>query len=391
MPPLPADPANIPWELLARHLAAEASAGERADLRAWVQASPQHLQILTTVTQAWERAGEAAAAPPLFSPADVQAAWLRFQPLLGAPPVPAPVPAPAPTPTPAPVPAAPLGPPAVPMPWAAAWWPAAAALVVAAGGGYLWLSRPAAPPRETVATYASADRRQLVHLPDSSRVWLNAHSRLHYRGPAAPASPGNRAVQLTGEAYFDVAPAGGQPFVVSTAAGRVRAPAPPAAFNVRAYAAEDSVEVSVIQGQVWLLHPAPTDSLYLPANTRAALHATDAPGRVAAAPRRTPAPSQNFRAWQTDTLRFDDAPVAEVVRTLHATFGTVVRPSAGLGQCRFTGTFARPQPAQVLAVVAAATASQLRPDGHGGYVLEGPGCAAPPVSATATAAPAPRP
>ncbi|QKG57925.1 hypothetical protein GKZ68_15595 [Hymenobacter sp. BRD128] len=74
------EPPDAPWALLARHLAAEASAAERADLRAWVQADPSHLQILTTVTRAWERAGEAAAQPVLFSPADVEAAWQRFRP-----------------------------------------------------------------------------------------------------------------------------------------------------------------------------------------------------------------------------------------------------------------------------------------------------------------------
>ncbi len=363
------DSSDAPWELLARHLAAEASASERTDLRAWVQADPRHLQILTTVTRAWERAGEVATGPVLFSPADVEAAWQRFSPLL-TPPAP---PASAPT---APV-AHPLGP--VAQPWAAGWWPAAAALVAAVGGSYLWLSRPAPNP-EAVVNYTSANYRQAIRLPDSSQVWLNAHSRLHYRGLAAPAGAGGRAVQLAGEAYFNVAPASNRPFVLNTAIARVRATK--SAFNVRAYAAEDSVEVSVTSGQVWLIHLAPADSILLTAGTRAALHAADAPGRVAAAPRRTAAPNQNFRAWQTDTLRFQDAPVAQVVQTLRATFGTAVAwRSASLGQCHFTGTFAHPRPAQVLAVLAAATASHLRPDGHGGYVLEGAGCA--PVSAAA--------
>ena len=50
----------VPWELLARHLAAEATVAERQTLRQWTLADPAHLQILTTVTQAWERAAEAA-------------------------------------------------------------------------------------------------------------------------------------------------------------------------------------------------------------------------------------------------------------------------------------------------------------------------------------------
>ncbi|AMJ65431.1 hypothetical protein AXW84_08325 [Hymenobacter sp. PAMC 26628] len=377
------DPPDAPWALLARHLANEASATERADLRAWVQADPRHLQILTTVTRAWERAGEAAAQPVLFSPADVEAAWQRFRPLMATPagqltapalspaPTPEPTAAPGPAPTPAPV-VRPLWTGATPA--ATRWWQLAAALALLAGGGYLLIDRQFLHKHDTVTTYASAARRQLVRLPDGSRVWLNAHSRLHYRGLGAPASAGTRAVQLTGEAYFEVVHNPTRPFLVSTATARVRVTG--TAFNVRAYAAEDSVEVSVTRGRVWLLRLATPDSVLLTADTRAALRAADAPGRVAATLHRTPTADHNFRAWQTDTLRFRDTPVAQVAQTLRATFGTAVTLlSAGLGKCRFTGTFARPQPAQVLAVLAAATASRLGPDGSGGYVLAGPGCA----------------
>ncbi|MFD1468957.1 FecR family protein [Hymenobacter caeli] len=372
------DPPDAPWALLARHLAAETSAAERAELRAWVQADPVHLQVLATVTRAWERAGEAQAGPVLFTPADVEAAWQRFRPLMQAV-------APPQAEEPAVAQAAPVGRPLRPgaVPAAPGWWQLAAALALLVGGSYLLTDGQFLRKRDAVTTYASAARRQLVRLPDGSRVWLNAHSRLHYRGLSTPASAGTRAVQLTGEAYFEVVPDPARPFLVSTATARVRVTG--TAFNVRAYAAEDSVEVSVTRGRVWLLRLAAPDSVLLTADTRAALRAADAPGRVAAALRRTPTADHNFRAWQTDTLRFRDTPVAQVAHTLRATFGTAVTLlSAGLGKCRFTGTFARPQPHQVLAVLAAATASRLGPDGSGGYVLAGPGCAADTAAAGLT-------
>jgi len=365
--PAASDLSDAPWELLARHLAGEVSAPERAALRRWVAADPQHLQLLTTVTRAWERAGEAAAAPVLFSPADVAAAWQRFQPLLGLPLPPAP-PAAAPPVAQPPWWAANLGP--------GAWVPAA--MLAAAGlGALVLLRRPAPVP--AVATYASTSRPRLVGLPDSTHVWLNAHSHLRYQGPASANVPGQRLVQLTGEAYFDVSARPGQPFVVNTAAARVRgAEDGLAAFNVRAYAAEDSADVRVTHGAVWLLRPAHADSLRLPAQHRAAVRAADAPGQVAAPLRPVAAASQNFRAWHTDTLRFADVPVAEVARALQVTYGTHISLQSGaLGQCRFTGTFVHPQPARVLAVLAAATASRLLPDGRGGFVLAGSGCASP--------------
>ena len=354
---------DAPWDLLARHLAAEATPGEQARLRHWLHADPTHLQILTTVTRAWERAGEAAPAPVLFGPAEVEAAWQRFRPLMGAG----------------------MAPPASAAREAvvrsldhtgSSWLPllrVAAGLAAVAGAVY-FLTDPFAMARTQKASYASAESRQRVRLPDGSTAWLNAHSRLRYAGASGS---GPRAVQLVGEAYFEVQPDPQRPFLVSSTTARVRVTG--TAFNVRAYAAEDSVEVSVSHGRVWLSRLAgPADSVLLTAGTRAALAAADAPGSRPAPLRRGMAPDANFRAWQTDTLRFRDATVAHVVRTLRAAFGTRIElGSRGLLACRFTGTFAHPQPAQVLAVLALATGAQAQAAPDGGYVLRGPGCAAP--------------
>lgn len=361
------DPDDAPWGLLARHLAAEITPAEQATLHGWLRADPLHLQILTTVTRAWERAGEAAPAPPLFSAHDVEAAWQGFRLLLTE------------TAKPAATPAAPSAPPpAVTRPlWLApAWAPVlrlAAGVALVAGAAYaLTAGRFFGAGDEPAGSYASGAGRQFVRLPDGSGAWLNAHSRLHYASTRANAP---RRVQLTGEAYFEVTPAAGRPFVVHTTTARVRVVG--TAFNVRAYAAEDSVEVSVTHGRVWLARLAGPDSVLLTARTRAAMHAADAPGLTPTALRAAPAPSANFRAWQTDTLRFVDAPVPQVAQALRATFGTqLTLAGAGFAQCRFTGTFAHPLPAQVLAVLQVATGATLRATGPGRYTLSGTGCAA---------------
>lgn len=379
---------DAPWELLARHLAAELDADGQAALRAWLREDAQHLQILTTVTRAWERAGEAAPAPVLFTPAQVAAAWQRFRPLMETPV--------AARPTANKFEQKPVNEavkeavnaPAGRLRLAVSARRGAGRLLrrgafyllplVALAYGFARLGGPAAP---AVSHYDSAARPRFVRLPDGSGVWLNARSRLDY---AARPDGGPRSLRLVGEAYFDVRPLGAaRPFLLSTATARVRVVG--TAFNVRAYAAEDSVEVSVRHGRVWFRPLSPEagagtgpDSLLLTADTRAALRATDAPGRLAAALRRRPAPDRNYLAWQTDTLRFADAPVSGVLRTLQATFGTRVQAPAGLLGCRFTGTFAHPQASAVLGVLAAATGSRLSSDGGGGFVLQGAGCAAAP-------------
>lgn len=360
------DPDDAPWALLARHLAAETTPAEQTTLHGWLRADPLHLQILTTVTRAWERAGEAAPAPPLFSAHDVEAAWQRFQPLMSH--------------VPAPARSAPEEGGARPrLAVSARRWGARLArrgalyALPLAALAYAFVRSGAGAPAPGVAVYGGAERPRLLRLPDGSRVWLNARSRLEYM--ALPAA-GPRHARLTGEGYFEVQPLGpARPFLLSTATARVRVVG--TAFNVRAYAAEDSVEVAVTHGRVWLARLAGPDSVLLTARTRAALHAADAPGLTAAALRAAPAPSANFRAWQTDTLRFVDAPVPQVAQALRATFGTqLTLAGVGFAQCRFTGTFAHPRPVQVLAVLQVATGATLRATGPGRYTLSGPGCAA---------------
>ena len=355
---------DAPWELLARHLAADLDGAGQAELRAWLRADARHLQVLTTVTRAWERAGEAAPAPVLFSAAQVAAAWARFQPLMGA--------APAAQPRPQQLPGRLRL--AVSGRVVGAWLARRGALLVlplvALAYGF---GRVLEPARPVAAHYRSADRPAFVRLPDGSGVWLNARSRLDY---LARPDAGPRTARLTGEAYLEVAACGvARPFVLLTNTAQLRTRTG-AACNVRAYAAEDSVAVSVRRGQLWLsaLDRQTADSLVLLANSRAALHAADAPGHPAAPLLRHPAPNCNYLAWQTDTLRFQDAPVAEVLHTLQANFGTRVAAGPGLNACRFTGTFAHPQVQSLLAVLAAATGSRLVADGHGGFVLAGAGC-----------------
>ena len=42
---------DVPWELLAKHLAGEASALEQKQLHQWLAAEPSRLQLLTDATR----------------------------------------------------------------------------------------------------------------------------------------------------------------------------------------------------------------------------------------------------------------------------------------------------------------------------------------------------
>lgn len=94
-------------------------------------------------------------------------------------------------------------------------------------------------------TTAKGTRSQLT-LPDGSKVWLNAGSRLTYPKQFAPGA--SRKVTLQGEAFFVVTPDANRPFFVHTNAIHIRVLG--TSFNVRAYPQEDSAETSLVQGSI---------------------------------------------------------------------------------------------------------------------------------------------
>ncbi|NIG55356.1 FecR family protein [Chitinophaga sp. Cy-1792] len=84
-----------------------------------------------------------------------------------------------------------------------------------------------------------------VMLPDGTKVWLNAASSIHF--PTA-FSGRERLVELTGEAYFEVAASETQPFKVMAGGTEVKVLG--TSFNVNAYTDESSVNTTLLQGKV---------------------------------------------------------------------------------------------------------------------------------------------
>jgi len=84
-----------------------------------------------------------------------------------------------------------------------------------------------------------------VLLPDGSKVWLNASSSLRF--PTAFAGR-SREVEITGEAYFEIAKNAGMPFYVKTNGMAVEVLG--TSFNVNAYFDEPSIKTTLLEGSV---------------------------------------------------------------------------------------------------------------------------------------------
>lgn len=127
-------------------------------------------------------------------------------------------------------------------------------LVVAGGIGWGLLSNKLTD--YTVLT-AAGQRAETV-LPDGSKVWLNASSRLVYHNSFWST---DRQVDLSGEAYFEVAHDKHAPFIVNSK--QIKTCVLGTKFNVRAREEENRVVTTLLQGLVRVDSPRTEDNGYL--------------------------------------------------------------------------------------------------------------------------------
>ena len=127
-------------------------------------------------------------------------------------------------------------------------------LVVAGGIGWGLLSNKLTD--YTILT-AAGQRAETV-LPDGSKVWLNASSKLVYHNSFWST---DRQVDLSGEAYFEVAHDKHAPFIVNSK--QIKTYVLGTKFNVRAREEENRVVTTLLQGLVRVDSPRTEDNGYL--------------------------------------------------------------------------------------------------------------------------------
>lgn len=85
----------------------------------------------------------------------------------------------------------------------------------------------------------------IINLPDGSKIWLNAGSKLRYPQNFAK---NKRSVFLEGEAFFDVAKDKNRQFLVKTSELTVKVFG--TKFNVKSYPDENAVETTLVEGSI---------------------------------------------------------------------------------------------------------------------------------------------
>ncbi|MGO4293758.1 FecR family protein [Chitinophaga sp. RAB17] len=105
-------------------------------------------------------------------------------------------------------------------------------------------SRAAAPELNTI-TVPRGSKPLLIALPDGSQVWVNVASTISFQVPFAGKE---RLVNVSGEAYFDVAAAATQPFIVKSKGQEIKVLG--TAFNIKSYEDESTIRTTLVKGKI---------------------------------------------------------------------------------------------------------------------------------------------
>lgn len=168
-----------------------------------------------------------------------------------------------------------------------------------------------------------------VVLSDGTKVWLNAASMLKF--PATFSSTaGNRLVELTGEAYFEVAKDSKHPFVVKTDRQDVEVLG--THFNLNSYAAAGITTTTLLEGSVHISGPGISDNLK--PGQKAVL---DAKNKL----RVEPANTKEAIAWKNGYFRFNGERIDEVMVALSRWYNIEVAYEGPVSEEKFSGNISR--------------------------------------------------
>lgn len=157
---------------------------------------------------------------------------------------------------------------------------------------------------------------QTVQLPDGSSVTLNRQASLAYKNSFGE---NHRELELSGEAFFDVARNEALPFRISVGQAVVQVLG--TSFNVREDKVSETVEVVVATGKVSLAGSTGKEVKLIAGERGLFDRRSDQLQQSANA-------DVNFLSWKTRKLEFVDSDLTSVVATLNRTYGVNITIAA---------------------------------------------------------------
>ena len=219
--------------------------------------------------------------------------------------------------------------------------------------------------------------KSLFTLPDGSKVWVNAGSKITY-----PADFGvtSRSVNLSGEAYFEVAKMEEMPFFVNTDMIKIKVYG--TAFNVKAYMDDDLVETTLNRGAISIIrNDAPDREISVKPNQKYTVYRETQKNRVITTPSVStsatvaPLPSKSpeiqpvknvdvITAWKDNLLVFEQEPIGSLAKQLERRYNIQIRfADEKVKAIRFTAAIKEMPVDQVFEAIALSSPIKYRING----------------------------
>jgi transmembrane sensor len=199
-------------------------------------------------------------------------------------------------------------------------------------GGLLEYKAPASFIGDTVISYNTVStprggQYQIV-LSDGSKVWLNAASSIRF--PTA-FSGSLREVELTGEAYFEVAKNKEKPFQVKVRDLKIAVLG--THFNVKAYEDESEIKTSLLEGSVKIIQG--KEAGLLKPGQQAVINFKDDKVKIANAD------MVEVIAWKNGLFRFEGANIETIMREIGRWYDVEIVYAGKVPRRRFEGKINR--------------------------------------------------
>lgn len=314
----------MPEALLVKYLAGEASYTEAMAVEEWLTESPAHAKELKHLMQLWAETGR----QELYKAPDVKAEWNKAEADRGQ---------------------------VIHQARAKHLrairlrWTAAALFLLLAGSTYLLLRQRTTrhmPEMHTISASANITHQTL---PDSSVITLLPGSTIHYPEQFTAAE---RTVHIEGEAYFNIKPNAGKPFIVQVDDVRIKVIG--TAFNVKN--TKDSLIVQVDNGAVQLSNSKKTvvakggmQAVYLKSTGTFYLSKLE---------------NGNNYAYATRVFQFTNMRLEQAAAILSKAYNvSIVLENKKLADCAISTTFTNMSLEDVLEIMTAALSIQYRING----------------------------
>lgn len=187
-----------------------------------------------------------------------------------------------------------------------------------------------APKYNTISTPKGGQYR--IILPDGTKVWLNAISSIRF---PSYFSAGERRVEITGEAYFEVSKNKQMPFRVISGPQALEVLG--TKFNINAYANEPQINTTLAEGSIRLNRINASESSILKPGEQAQLKT----GNSKLGAKIVAADLDEALAWKNDAFVFNDMPITEIMQQIERWYDIELVYSGPKPDLRFTGIIPR--------------------------------------------------